>query len=114
MWILSMLNAGLEGNQQPLELRLPAAEVVQFDINDAQRMEHWHNFCEQFGNQAIDASYLYTCDAGRNSYHVDPYGKLSLCMLSRSPAYDLRQGSFHDGWRDFLDTFPTFVVRKRM
>jgi radical SAM protein with 4Fe4S-binding SPASM domain len=97
-----MLNAGLDGSRLPLALRLPPEEVVQFDIEDEQRMEQWRSFCDQFGNQSIDTRYIYTCDAGRNSYHIDPYGQLSFCMLSRSPAYDLRQGSFRQGWREFL------------
>ena len=97
-----MLNASLNGSHQPLALRLPPEEVVQLDVNDAQRMEQWRSFCEQFGDQRIDTRYNYTCDAGRNSYHIDPYGQLVFCMLSRSQAFDLRQGSFKLGWREYL------------
>jgi radical SAM protein with 4Fe4S-binding SPASM domain len=41
---------------------------------------------------------VYTCGAGRYSFHVDCTGRLSACMMSRRPAYDLLQGSFQEGW----------------
>jgi radical SAM protein with 4Fe4S-binding SPASM domain len=45
---------------------------------------------------------LYQCSAGVMSFHIDPYGKLSLCLMDREQQYDLRLGSFHEGWRGFL------------
>jgi len=30
------------------------------------------------------------CGAGVNSFHVDSYGRMQVCMLSRTPSYDLR------------------------
>ncbi|NWG75870.1 MAG: SPASM domain-containing protein, partial [Rubrivivax sp.] len=51
--------------------------------------------------QPIDRSYLYFCGAGLVSFHIDPYGELSLCMLARQPSYNLRQGTFQEGWQHF-------------
>lgn len=36
------------------------------------------------------------------SFHIDPVGRLSVCIISRSATYDLRQGAFVDGWHDFI------------
>ncbi len=98
----ALLTGGLDGSRQPLSLRLPPEEVVQYDIQDAERMEDWQIFCQKYTGRRVEAQYLYVCGAGVSTYHIDPYGQLSLCMLARSPSYDLRQGSFRQGWYDFL------------
>jgi radical SAM protein with 4Fe4S-binding SPASM domain len=41
---------------------------------------------------------LYTCGAGVTGFTVDPYGALQLCQVSRRDGYDLREGSFAEGW----------------
>ena len=41
---------------------------------------------------------LYTCGAGVTGFTVDPYGALQLCQLSRRNSFDLREGSFDEGW----------------
>ena len=51
---------------------------------------------------------MYACGAGRYSFHVDSVGRLSACMMSRRPAYDLLQGSFQEGWEAVGD-----VVRQK-
>ncbi len=91
-----MLNAGLEGSRSPRELRLSPERIVQFDRADPARKSAWK---EAFSKPVPPAtSRLYKCQAGLNSFHVDPYGKLSLCMMDRRQQYNLRQGSFQDGW----------------
>ncbi|MFH0812089.1 MAG: SPASM domain-containing protein, partial [Pseudomonadota bacterium] len=47
--------------------------------------------------------------AGLNSFHIDPYGKMSVCTMSRYPDYDLRHGSFQDGYYNF---FPKILAQK--
>jgi radical SAM protein with 4Fe4S-binding SPASM domain len=101
----ALLNGGIDGSRQPIELRIAPEEVVEFDIQDAQRIEEWRSFCKRYEGHPADAQYVYACGAGVNSYHIDPYGQLSMCMLSRLPAYDLRQGSFRQGWREFLPEY---------
>jgi len=97
-----MMNAGLQGGRFPLAFRLPPEEVVQFDLADARRMAEWREFYDRFRGVHADERYLYVCGAGLNSFHVDPYGQLSACLISRVPSYDLRRGSFHEGWHEFL------------
>ena len=97
-----MVNAGLDGSGHPISLRLPPEEIVQFDLADAKRVEAWQEFCNRFVGVRADSHYLYVCGAGLGSFHVDPYGRLGVCMISRVPDYDLRQGSFREGWCEFL------------
>lgn len=97
-----MLNAVLDGSRAPLSLRLPPEEVLEFDLADADKVRQWQDFCNRYDGVRVDPDYLYVCGAGVHLFHIDPYGQLSLCMLSRAQSYDLRQGAFAEGWRDYL------------
>ncbi|MCZ6878824.1 MAG: radical SAM protein [Acidobacteria bacterium] len=46
------------------------------------------------------------CGGGRYKFHIDAYGKLQLCSNNRRQGYDLRQGSFREGFYQFLPEFP--------
>jgi hypothetical protein len=39
-------------------------------------------------------------------FHIDAYGKLQLCSGNRLQSYDLRTGSFREG---FFEAMPTFA-----
>jgi radical SAM protein with 4Fe4S-binding SPASM domain len=45
---------------------------------------------------------VYQCGGGVTSFAIDPYGQLSICVLSEAHKYDVRAGSFRDGWDGFL------------
>jgi len=105
-----LLNAGLDGSLAPTQFRLAPEEAVAFDLADAKRMEHWRRFCDRFIGAPPDPESLYICGAGLSSFHVGPYGELSACMTARQPGYDLRGGSFRQGWREFI---PQVRAQKR-
>ena len=97
-----LINAGLDGSQKPTELRITPEEVVQFDLADQKRLESWQDFCDRFWGAPSDRRYIFVCGAGLGRFHIDPYGELSMCMMYRAESYDLRSGSFHEGWSDFI------------
>jgi radical SAM protein with 4Fe4S-binding SPASM domain len=97
-----LINAGVDGSGRPLSVRLSPQEIVHIDLLDEQRMQGWQSLIDRTKDALPDQAYLYTCGAGLHSFHIDPYGELSLCMMARSPAYDLRRGSFRQGWEQFL------------
>ena len=97
-----MVNAGLDGARQPMDLRLPPEDILKFDMADATRWADWRDFWQRLRDVRPDPRYLYTCGAGLRTFHVDPYGRLGACIMSRAQTYDLRQGTFRAGWRDFL------------
>jgi radical SAM protein with 4Fe4S-binding SPASM domain len=98
-----MINLGLPGGwTRPEGLRLTAQEVVQCELEDPLRRKAWSEYFAKTPRQELSPEQLYTCNAGWHSFHIDPYGQLSLCMMDRQPAYDLKSGSFADGWYNFL------------
>jgi radical SAM protein with 4Fe4S-binding SPASM domain len=86
------------------ELQLTAAAVNTLDRQHPTRTHELRSFCERHvpSDEIADAERLYTCGAGETSFAVDPYGRLSLCLLSRKTSFDLHTGTFAQGWHDFL------------
>ncbi len=98
----ALVHAGLDGARQPATLRLAPEEILKFEMADTVRWADWHDFWQRFRDVRSDPRYLYTCGAGLRSFHIDPYGRMGVCMTCRAQTYDLRQGAFHAGWSDFL------------
>ena len=101
----AMINPRLDGCHDPLALRLSPEEVVKLDLHDPERLVEWNRFCEHHVGPRLDpeqANDLYQCGGGIGSFAIDPSGKLSLCVMSASDTYDLKQGSFREGWEDFI------------
>jgi radical SAM protein with 4Fe4S-binding SPASM domain len=96
------LNARLDGDGQLAALRISPQEVVALDLADEGRAAEWREFCDKFWGPPPHPQYLYQCGAGGTTFHVDAYGQFSACMMARVPSYDLRGGTFHEGWQEFM------------
>ena len=95
------LNARLDGGKEPLAFRLSPEEAVEFDVRDAERFQGWQKFIE--AHQEVHAQdRLYTCGAGVSSLHLDPYGEMFICGMSRAAGFNLTQRSFRVGWEEFI------------
>ncbi len=97
-----VINAGIDGNLYPTQYRLSPEQIISVETQDSDRSEEWPKVYQEFHGVHIDTSQMYTCGAGRNGFHIDATGKLCLCLSTRTPHYDLRQGSFQQGWERFL------------
>ena len=98
----TMLNRGLDGSDTPTGYRLSPSEVLELDLQDPDRMKGWEEVVEKFPGGSAGHDRVYQCGAGKSTFHIDPTGKLSVCMMSRSENYDLRTGTFREGWRAFI------------
>ena len=101
----AMINPRIDCSQDPLAVRLSPQEVVELDLQDPKRIGEWKKFFEKFNGPVHppeDMDELYHCGGGVQSFAIDPYGKLKICVLDSSDGYDLRKGSFRDGWEKHL------------
>jgi radical SAM protein with 4Fe4S-binding SPASM domain len=91
---------GREGSA-PATVRVSPEKIVALErIIDAEQAE----LAQRYEMASpIRSDYVFTCGAGINTFHIDPYGRMSSCMMVPSIGYDLRTGSFRDGWESFLD-----------
>jgi radical SAM protein with 4Fe4S-binding SPASM domain len=97
-----MLNPGLDGSRHPYDLRLSPEEVVKFDLEDPERRDAWIRSYQHLSRLRAAPETVYICGAGTKQFHIDALGRLQTCTVARQPSYDLRQGSFHEGWHTFL------------
>lgn len=102
----SLMSPRIDCSQSPLAVRLTPEETVELDLQDPVRVDEWKKFAARFGGPVHASEHgdeIYQCGGGLNSFAIDPQGKMSICVLSHFDTYDLREGSFRDGWDDFLN-----------
>ena len=78
---------------------------MELDLQEANRKNEWVRFCRYFNKPVHDPAQgveLYVCGGGHNAFAIDACGRLSTCVLWHGEAYDLREGSFKEGWEEFL------------
>lgn len=102
----AMMSPRIDCSQSPLAVRLTPAEIVQLDIEDPKRKAEWRNFADRFdgvaGRSDGDQD-LYHCGGGISSFAVDPYGELSICVLSHQDSANVRNGNFRHAWETYLN-----------
>ena len=92
------LNPRLDGDRTPLEYRISPEQVVALDLKDRQRKAELEPRAKREPAVHKEAP-VFSCLAGESVFHVDAYGKIGLCIMSRWDAYDWRQnGHFAEGW----------------
>jgi radical SAM protein with 4Fe4S-binding SPASM domain len=96
-----LLNPRLDGSKGPCDFRLSPDEVLKMDLKDEHRSREWREFCGKFITP-LSSEYLFDCGAGISTFHIDPYGQMSACEMARFRSYDLRCGSFGEGWNDAI------------
>jgi radical SAM protein with 4Fe4S-binding SPASM domain len=92
-------------SQSPLEVRLAPEEVVKLDLQDPERIDAWRDLVERNNNSSTaleNSKAIWQCSSGLNTFAIDPYGMLHMCVLSQNDGYDLRNGKFQEGWEQFL------------
>lgn len=98
----ALLNGSVDGSKDVRKLRISPQQVVELDLGDPQRHEAFRSLYERTKGEEADGEHLFRCGAGLWSFHIDPYGQLSLCNMARTPGYDLRDGTFAEGWHKFF------------
>jgi len=98
----AVMNPRLDGSLNPYELRLSPEEIVRIEEEDPQYREAWIENYRKFSDLEVSQDLVFTCGAGRGRFHIDAFGRLQLCIITRQPSYNLRQGSFKEGWGKFF------------
>jgi radical SAM protein with 4Fe4S-binding SPASM domain len=99
----SDMSPRLDCSQSPLNVRLSPEEAVALDLEFPRRKQEWADFAERdrlATHPPMDE--IYQCGGGVSAFAIDAYGRLSICVISEAHKYDLRAGSFREGWETFL------------
>lgn len=90
------LRPALDGSGEPFRFSLTPEEVEALNREDQQL---WQEACRKQGEPVLP------CRSGMHRFHIDAYGFLQLCSGNRTQGYDLRKGSFKEGFYKHLPTF---------
>jgi radical SAM protein with 4Fe4S-binding SPASM domain len=100
-----MINPRIDCSSSPLAVRLTPADVVSLDLDDPERASEWRRLaleCAPPLPAEGETRLLYECGGGVNSFALDPYGDMTICVLSHMDKYNVRDGSVREGWEQFL------------
>lgn len=101
----SMINPRIDCSASPLETRLDPLDVVELDLRDDVRLAELTRLATTLPALIPPAGQpvtQYGCGGGRNSFAIDPYGNLTICVISHAEGYNIRDGSFVEGWNGVM------------
>jgi MoaA/NifB/PqqE/SkfB family radical SAM enzyme len=87
----------LDGGMGPFQYGLSDQELTALNRQDKNL---WDEACRKQPTDCLP------CRSGMQKFHIDAYGQLQLCSGNRTHSYDLRTGSFREGFFTALPTFP--------
>jgi radical SAM protein with 4Fe4S-binding SPASM domain len=107
----SLINARIDCSQSPLAVRLSPEEIVALDMSMPKLAAEYRTLAQRDRQQppplAHDDS-VYFCGGGMNSFAVDPYGNMGICVLAQQETVDIRQGGVKHAWEE-----PLFRIRTK-
>lgn len=97
-----LVNPRIDCSQSPLAVRLSPEQVVALEFRDLERKEEYRRLAkrdmETAAKKVSTEKQRYTCGGGMNACAVDPTGMMTICVISHQQGYDIRKGSFQEGW----------------
>jgi len=88
----------IDGSQTPFEYQIPLEYLVALDEKEPERQEERARLAELAKGKIARNDYVYHCGAGLTSFHINSSGKMSICIMSREPAYDILNMGFQGAW----------------
>jgi MoaA/NifB/PqqE/SkfB family radical SAM enzyme len=92
----AVINACLDGDRSPLNLRVPPEEAIEKEFSNPKTVLGWKEFVAKY--KPYSTNDLYECGAGICCFHVDAHAALKPCLMVTDIRYDLSDRSFLEGW----------------
>lgn len=112
-WLFLSSSGSPAANRAILAQRLTPRDVIALDEplpskDESGRMKaedsDHSSFFPHLSSLISDDRLFAQCVAGRQEFHIDPYGAMTFCPFLKDPAmrYDLRRGTFREAWEEFI------------
>ena len=107
------INPRIDCSQSPLAVRLTAEEVVALDLHSPKGVSEYRRLAKRDlenppSLKQIDT--MYFCGGGMNSFAINAYGEMGICVISQQETFDIRQAGLKPAWEHSLHQLR---VRKR-
>ena len=98
----SALNPRIDCSQSPIEVRLTPEDAVALDYFDPRRKSEYHQLLQRLLSEPVrplsSVQGRYACGGGQSGCAIDPVGTMTICVISHQQGYNIREGSFQEGW----------------
>ncbi len=99
------VNPRIDCSQSPLAVRLTAEEVVALDLSAPNGASEYRRLAKRDlenppSLKQIDT--VYFCGGGMNSFAINAYGEMGICVISQQETFDIRQAGLKPTWEHSL------------
>lgn len=101
--------ATMDGRRDPHALRLRPEAIAALDAGDVEKDRAWKKYMVE-ERRELPAQKLFTCGAGKNSLHIDPYGNVQVCLMVKNFRHSLREKPLS---RIYREDFPRILALER-
>jgi radical SAM protein with 4Fe4S-binding SPASM domain len=99
------INPRIDCSQSPLAVRLTPEEVVALDMAAPKGVSEYRRLAKRDAENPPNLSVndtVYFCGGGMNSFAINPYGEMSICVISQQETFDVRQAGLAHAWENSL------------
>ncbi len=99
------VNPRIDCSQSPLATRLTPEEVVALDMTDPKVVEEYRKLAERDLHAPPNLSQVdtvYICGGGVNSFALNAYGEVGICVISQQETFGIRGSSVKTVWDESL------------
>ena len=104
-WLYLSAYGDARRNEEIKKQRLDPKKIVEMECPDPRYEERMaSDETHEYKGSGEDGCLFASCINNKNDFYIDPYGQMSFCCFVKLPElrYELRKGSFRQGWDEFL------------
>jgi radical SAM protein with 4Fe4S-binding SPASM domain len=99
----SQINPRIDCSQSPLAVRLTPEETVALDMHDATRVSEYRGLVQRDRERLSNlGETVYVCGGGMDSFAVNAYGEVGICVLSQQETFSIREAGVKAVWEQSL------------
>jgi len=99
------INPRIDCSQSPLAVRLTPEEVVALDMSMPKGMSEYRRLAihdVETPLMAARSDSVYYCGGGMNSFAINAYGEISICVISQQDSFTIRGSGVKKVWENAL------------
>lgn len=101
----AQINPRLDCSNSPLAVRLTPEEAVALDLSSPKRVEEYRKLAIkgiQDPPTLAQVDTTYSCGGGMNSFAINPYGEIGICVISQQETFSIREHGVKAVWEHSL------------
>jgi radical SAM protein with 4Fe4S-binding SPASM domain len=101
----AQINPRIDCSQSPLAVRLSPEEVVALDMQAPKGASEYRRLAKhdlENPPNLVDNDTVYFCGGGMNSFAINAYGEIGICVISQQETFNARQAGINAVWEKSL------------